>query len=78
MGNNKFIPRFLIFDVEDYYPQGGMGDCIGKYSSLEEAMELIETIKAGKAGSEKTELSDYTYIYDLLKDEIVWEENKDD
>lgn len=38
-----FSKRFIAFEVEPYYPSGGMDDAIGSYATLEEAWEQSGT-----------------------------------
>lgn len=39
------MKRYLVFEYDDYYPLGGMGDFYRDYSSLEEMKEDIKIVK---------------------------------
>jgi hypothetical protein len=55
--------RYWAFVMDHYYPSGGMGDCVGKFKTLEEAEKYLET-----------QFGDYKYIIDIIeesKDEEV-------
>lgn len=64
----KMKHRYLIFQIEHFYPAGGMGDYVRKTLSLKTAVEFV----VGKIKENPHSLTDYQ-IYDIVKDEIVYE-----
>jgi len=38
--------NYLVFGFDDFYPEGGMEDCIHKCNTFEEAIEFIENDKS--------------------------------
>ena len=53
------MKRFVLFAGEYYYPLGGMDDCMGKYSTLDEATSTCEGY-------------DWAHILDTQTGIIVW------
>jgi hypothetical protein len=37
--------RFMVFEIEQYYPSGGVSDCIESYDTLEEAKQRLDKEK---------------------------------
>lgn len=64
----KMKHRYLVFQIEHYYPAGGMGDYVLKTLSLNDAVSFV----FGKINEDPLSLTDYQ-IYDIIKDEIVYE-----
>lgn len=63
MENNTEVKyRFLVFGVFNYYPGGGMLDCILKTNHLEKVDEKIER------ELEKDDYNEY-HIYDVMEGE---------
>lgn len=64
----KMKHRYLVFQIEHYYPAGGMSDYVTKTLSLNDAVSFV----FGKINEDPLSLTDYQ-IYDIIKDEIVYE-----
>lgn len=56
--------RYLIFSISDYYPAGGMDDCIYKTDDLQKAKEKLKEAKQEGGHDE-------LYIYDIQTDEEI-------
>lgn len=54
---------FLLFGYDNYYPNGGANDLIGKGETLEDLIKLIETEPLIKG---MVETLDVTEAYDLV------------
>lgn len=63
----KMKHRYLVFQIEHFYPAGGMGDYVLKTLSLNDAVEFV----VGKIKENPLSLTDYQ-IYDIIRDEIVY------
>lgn len=59
------MKRFLLFEFDDYYPQGGMEDFTGEYDTQEEALRSRAEKKRG----------DNFHIYDTVERRFV-EDNR--
>ena len=59
--------RYLVFQIEHFYPAGGMYDYVHKTLSLNAAIEFV----VGKIKENPHSLTDYQ-IYDVIRDEIVY------
>lgn len=57
--------RFLLFNVIDYYPVGGMGDCIATYNTMEELYKDVRRMQASPSGMSFYE--DDLSIYDRIE-----------
>lgn len=64
----KMKHRYLVFQIEHFYPAGGMCDYVLKTLSLNAAIDFV----VGKIKENPHSLTDYQ-IYDVVKDEIVYE-----
>ena len=41
--------KYLVFEFDQYYPCGGWNDFVGMRFTLEEAQELVSTLRADNA-----------------------------
>ncbi len=57
--------RYLVFEFDNYYPCGGMGDVREEFNSFDKAVEHAQKSK-----------DDYVEIYDRLDDEIYDKDGK--
>lgn len=64
----KIKHRYLVFQIEHFYPAGGMYDYVLKTLSLKTAIEFV----VGKIKENPHSLTDYQ-IYDIVRDEVVYE-----
>lgn len=57
--------RYLLFKYNNYYPTGGAGDLVGRFSSLEDVEDQVTSWNGGKffAGN--------AHLYDLEANAIV-------
>lgn len=39
------IKRYIVFDFDHYYPNGGLGDIVGSFDTVEEASEAYLACK---------------------------------
>jgi hypothetical protein len=37
---------YMVFAIEEYYPSGGMSDCVGVRHTMEEAVQCADTIRS--------------------------------
>jgi len=54
--------RYFIFAYDRYYPTGGLSD-----------IEYMNSDKNVSINIAKNLSNDFVYVYDILTDEIVWE-----
>lgn len=64
------MKRFLLFSFPEYYPCGGMGDVKHQFDTIEEARAWL--------GKEENlyDLSEYAYLFDCEKREVVWDKEE--
>lgn len=53
--------RFIVFEIVNYYPFGGLEDCLDSFDTMEEAIKVLAKCNG-----------DYNYIYDRI-DNIIYE-----
>jgi len=58
------VYRYLLFTYPDYYPAGGMEDCIFKTNKLDEVKPFIKENRLHIS-------DDNLYIYDVKKDKRI-------
>lgn len=58
--------RYLLFKYNDYYPYGGMNDCVFKTNDLEELTQFVKD----KYCKEDILLSDEIHFYDAHTDKM--------
>ena len=58
---SNVINRYMLFRVIDYYPSGGLSDCVGRYNTIDDAKKDIVI---------KEYYEDY-YVYDRILDKVV-------
>lgn len=61
--------RYLAFAHDQYYPQGGMYDCVGSFNALDPAIAVIEKYITEEANSPEWT---YGHVYDLTTKTIIW------
>ena len=59
--------RYLAFFGDNYYPDGGMGDFLSDYKSVEEAKSAIAHKKLKNLST-----STWGHVYDTVNKEIVY------
>ena len=37
--------RYLVMDIPEYYPNGGLGDCIAGFETISQAEEFLKSVK---------------------------------
>lgn len=58
------IYRFLLFTYSDYYPSGGMDDCIFKTNNIDTIEKFINDDK-------EYTYRDNLYVYDIKEDKTI-------
>ena len=59
--------RYLAFFGDNYYPDGGMGDFIGSYKTLNNAKDAIALKEMISS-----KISSWGHVYDTVSKEIVY------
>lgn len=53
------MKRYFVFAIPEYYPSGGMGDCVWRCETLDEAREWLIKIASNNCAN---------HIYDVVED----------
>ena len=62
--------NYLVFAFDQYYPDGGWGDCLGTAESIEEAKQIAESLATERARQSREPL-ELVQIVDAHRKEIV-------
>ena len=70
MEKNK---RYMVFGYADYYPNGGILDCISSFDTFEEALKAASDVNAEHGNSENIFFYENLYIYDRIEGVTIWD-----